>query len=87
MEIKREITGKLIRCPKLGDEMTLSYCLQESGELPCTRIMRCWSSFIDVESLLKEKLTPDKRDNFVNIQSKDKVVSLIELIEAVKSKK
>jgi hypothetical protein len=87
MEIKQEITGKLIRCPKLGDEITFSYCLQESGDLPCARIMRCWSSFIDVESILKEKLTPDKSDHFKNIQSKDKVVNLIELIEAAKSKK
>jgi hypothetical protein len=87
MELKQEITGRLIRCPKLGDEMTFSYCLQESGELPCARIIRCWSSFIDVESLLKDKLAPDKWNNFINIQSKDKVASLIELIETAKSKK
>jgi hypothetical protein len=87
MEIKQEITDTLIRCPKLGDEITLSYCLQEAGDLPCARIIRCWSSFIDLESLLKEKLGPDKLDNFINFQSKDKVISLIELIEAAKSKK
>lgn len=87
MELKKEITGRLIRCPKLGDEMTFSYCLQESGELPCARIIRCWSSLIDVESFLKEKLTPDKWNNFAGTQTKDKVVSLIELIEAAKSKK
>jgi len=87
MEIEHDITGKLIRCPKLGDEMTLSYCLQESGDLPCARIMRCWVSCIDVESFLKEKLTPEQWEKFKNTQSKNKVVSLIELIEAAKSKK
>jgi hypothetical protein len=87
MEIKQEITNQLIRCPRLGDEINFFYCLQESGELPCSRIIRCWSSFFDVESLLKGKLAPDKWNNFINFQSKDKVISLIELIEAAKSKK
>jgi hypothetical protein len=87
MEIKQEITDKLIRCPRLGDEITFSYCLQESGNIPCSRIIHCWSSFIDVESLLEGKLGPYKLNNIINFQSKDKVVSLIELIEAAKLKK
>jgi len=49
--------------------------------------MRCWVSCIDVESFLKEKLTPEQWEKFKNTQSKNKVVSLIELIEAAKSKK
>jgi hypothetical protein len=85
--MEHEINNKLIRCPRLGDEITFSYCLQESGEFPCLRILRCWSSFFDVESLLKEKLTPEKWNSFKNLQSKDKVISLIELIEAAKAKK
>ena len=85
--MKTEHDHKLIRCPKLGDEMTFGYCLQESGELPCTRIVRCWSSFFDVESLLKKKLTPEKMNAFINSQPKDKVSSLIELVAAAKAKK
>ena len=67
--------------------MTFSYCMWESGDLPCTRIVRCWSSFFDVESLLKKKLTPEKMNIFINSQPKDKVSSLIELIAAAKAKK
>jgi hypothetical protein len=85
--MEQEINNKLIRCPRLGGEITFSYCLQESGELPCSRIVRCWSSFFDVESFLKEKLTPGKWDRFINSQPKNKVISLIELIEAAKAKK
>jgi hypothetical protein len=85
--MEHEINNKLIRCPRLGDEITFSYCLQESGDFPCSRIVRCWWSFFDVESLLKEKLTQEKWNSFTNLQSKDKVISLIELIEAAKAKK
>lgn len=33
--MKTEHDPKLIRCPKLGDEMTFAYCLREAGDLPC----------------------------------------------------
>jgi hypothetical protein len=85
--MEHELNNKLIRCSRLGDEMTLSYCLKESGDLPCSRIMRCWSHFFDVESFLKKQLTPEKLDIFINFQPKDKVTSLMELIEAAKGKK
>jgi hypothetical protein len=87
MEMEQEIANKLIRCPRLGDEITFSYCLQESGEFPCSRILRCWSSFFDVEYSLKAKMATEKWDSFKNSQAKDKVTSLIELIEAAKARK
>jgi hypothetical protein len=85
--MKTQLDSKLIRCPKLGDEMIFAYCLQESGELPCARIVRCWSLSFDVESFLKEKLTAQQWDSFMNSQAGDKVTSLIELIAAAKAKR
>ena len=85
--MKNRHEDKLIRCPKLGDEMTFAYCLRESGEFPCQQIVRCWSLSFDVEAFLKEKLTPEKYECFVNTQQKNKVTNLIELIEAAKAKK
>jgi len=85
--MEHEVNNKLIRCPRLGDEITFSYCLQESGDFPCSRIVNCWLSLFDVESFLKAKLAPEKLNNFINSQSKDKVVSLIELIETAKARK
>jgi hypothetical protein len=85
--MKTEHDHKLIRCPKLGDEMTFAYCLQESGDLPCARIVRCWSSCFDVESFLKQTMPPEKWDFFANSRQPDKVTSLIEMIEAAKAKK
>ena len=77
-----EINDKLTRCPRLGDEITFSYCLQESGALPCSRIVSCWSSVFDVESFLHANMTAHDWERFNNTQQKDKVTSLIEIIEA-----
>jgi len=79
--------SKLIRCPKLGDEMTFGYCLQESGDLPCARIIQCWQAAFDVAALLKEHLTSGQWERFTWAQPKDKVINLIEIIETAKSQK
>ncbi|MGV8056826.1 MAG: hypothetical protein AB2L12_02145 [Smithellaceae bacterium] len=81
-----ELGKKIMRCPRLGHEITLSYCLQESIDLPCSRIVRCWSSVFDIESLLQREMSPDSWQKFTNFQPKDKVASIIELIEAAKAK-
>jgi hypothetical protein len=78
---------KLMRCPRLGDEITFSYCLQESGAFPCSRIVRCWSAVFDVESFLRKNMTVQDWESFNNTQPKDKVTSLIEIIEVAKRKK
>jgi hypothetical protein len=78
---------KMMRCPRLGHEITLSYCLQESLDLPCSRIVRCWSAVFDVETFLQKELPENIWQKFINFQPKDKVPNIIELIEAAKEKK
>ncbi|PKN51274.1 MAG: hypothetical protein CVU55_12640 [Deltaproteobacteria bacterium HGW-Deltaproteobacteria-13] len=67
--------------------MTFAYCLQEAGDLPCSRIVNCWSSCFDIAAFLKEILTPEQWSKFINFQPNDKVISLFELIQAAKAKK
>lgn len=83
----QELEKKLTRCPRLGQEISLSYCLQESIDLPCPRIIHCWSYVFDVSTYLQERLSPDLWRKFVNFQPKDKVGSIIELIEAARKRK
>jgi len=85
--MKTQHDSKLIRCPKLGDEITFGYCLQESGDLPCVRIIQCWQAVFDVAALLKEHLTSGQWERFICAQPKDKIINLIEIIEKAKSKK
>jgi hypothetical protein len=85
--MKTEHDHKLIRCPKLGDEMTFAYCLWESGDMPCARIVSCWSYCFDIAAFLKEILAPEKWNNFINFRPNEKVINIVELIEAAKAKK
>ncbi len=75
-----------IRCPKLGGEVTFSYCQKEEGDSPCPRIIVCWQPRIPVESYLKGVLTPAQWDRCFNQKPKDKVTTLIELIEEAKKR-
>ena len=78
---------KLIRCPKLGDEMTFAYCLREAGNLPCARVISCWQPGFDVEALLRERLKPNDWEHFTCARPKDKITTLMEIIEKAKRQK
>lgn len=73
-----------IRCPRLGGEVTFSYCEREGGDKPCMRIVTCWNSFFPVETYLKENLSAEAWERFSGQTPKDKVSTLIELVEAAK---
>jgi len=76
-----------IRCPRLGGEVTFAYCQKEGGDLPCPRILTCWQPHFAVDAYLKEKLTETEWDSCFNRPPKDKVTTLIEMIEAAKKRK
>jgi len=75
-----------IRCPRLGHELCFSYCRKESGELPCHRMVECWSPFFPVEAYLKEFLPSAAGDCFSRRGAVDKMTTLIDLIEQAKSR-
>lgn len=85
--MKTEHAHKITRCPKLGDEMTFAYCLQEAGQLPCARIITCWQPAFDVASVLKENLSDEQWERFTCAKPKDKMSSLLEIIEQAKRQK
>ncbi|SEM16172.1 hypothetical protein SAMN04489760_105158 [Syntrophus gentianae] len=75
-----------IRCPRLGHEVPFAYCRREAGELPCFRVLLCWQSRIPAEDILRKTLSPEAWERFCRQESKDKVSSLIALIEAAKKR-
>ncbi len=85
--MKTEHDKKQTRCPKLGHDVPFSYCLTEAGELPCPRILTCWQAAFDVEGVLKQGLTPGQWDQFSGAKPKDRISSIIELIEQAKRQK
>jgi hypothetical protein len=75
-----------IRCPKLGGQVTFAYCLKEAGALPCSRIINCWHPYFPVEEYLRNRLTSEDWERCFNQNPKEKISTLIELIEAAKNK-
>jgi hypothetical protein len=80
-----EFHNKLTRCPRLGQEIKFSYCRQESGKLPCARIVDCWSPVFDVETFLKETMPSEQWQKFSSLPAKDKIINILELIEKAKT--
>lgn len=76
-----------IRCPRLGSEVTFAYCETEGGNHPCSRILTCWQPYFSVETYLREKLNQEEWDRLQNPESKHKVTTLVELIEAAKKRR
>jgi len=50
--------------------MTFAYCLQESGDMPCLRIVRCWSTCFDIAAFLKEIMVPEQWNEFNQFSAK-----------------
>ena len=67
-------------CPRLGHEVSFSYCRQEENGIPCARIVACWRLVFPVESWLQEFLPPEDWETFRHQGQKDKITSLIDLI-------
>ena len=76
-----------IRCPRLGHEVAFSYCRRESGETPCSRVLSCWQPFFPVAAYLKSCLPTDCWERFASQTPKEKVVTLIDMIEAAKKRR
>ena len=76
----------LTRCPRLGDEVTFGYCCRERGDLPCARTLICWQHRFPVEAYLRARLTPEQWERWSCDKPKEKLASLIELIEEAKER-
>ncbi|MEJ2306603.1 MAG: hypothetical protein P8Y30_03495 [candidate division WOR-3 bacterium] len=74
-----------IYCRKLGHWITFEYCRQENNSLPCHKIMDCWFEKLPIEEFLKENYT-DEDISYIFKPSKQKITSLIELIEQAKKR-
>ncbi len=82
-----EYDGLFIRCPRLGHELTFSYCRKEAGKLPCPRIVTCWSARFPVEEHLRAEMPEDDWERFLLQKPREKMASLLEIIERARGRK
>jgi len=75
-----------IRCPRLGHQITFSYCRKENHGLPCFKTLDCWFPHFMVEDYLRQELGPDQWERAFRRSGKTKVMSLVELIEQAKKR-
>jgi hypothetical protein len=48
------------------------------------RIVACWQRCLQIADYLREKLAPPQLERFAQQQPKERIITLIELIEAAK---
>lgn len=75
-----------IRCPRLGHQISFSYCLSENDGLPCSRTINCWNDHFAAEEFLRKRLSQKDWESAFNSPPKAKVVSLVELIQQAKKR-
>jgi len=75
-----------IRCPRLGHAIPFSYCRSESMGLPCFKTLDCWFEHFPVADYLQEALSREEWVRAFHGAGKNKVMSLLELIEQARRK-
>ncbi|MGO8838464.1 MAG: hypothetical protein ACLQAH_03360 [Limisphaerales bacterium] len=79
----------LLRCRRLGEEVTFGYCRQETGGKPCRLILDCWWEQFDVRSFLQAHLS---KEDMAQVERASvspppaKVLSLVDLIQQAKDR-
>jgi hypothetical protein len=72
-----------IYCRRLGHWLTFNYCRQETGGLPCRKIMDCWFEKLPIKDFLNENYKKEEI-SYIFTVSTPKITSIIELIEKAK---
>ena len=75
-----------IRCPRLGHQISFSYCEKESSGLPCFKTLDCWHTHFDVQNFFVNKLSHNDFKKVFISKAQPKVLSLLDLIEKAKKK-
>jgi len=75
-----------IRCPRLGHQITFSYCRSEREGLPCFKTLDCWYMHFDVEKYMRTQLSDEDFDKAFKPSGKTKMMSLLDLIEEAKKR-
>ncbi|MGV8079063.1 MAG: hypothetical protein AB2L22_03225 [Syntrophales bacterium] len=82
-----EPSGKLVlRCPRLGGEVHLTYCLRESGGHPCIRTLQCWDVVPQVRELLMKRLPEEEIRRLLDPVPRDRMSIILDAAERGKGR-
>ena len=75
------VLDKIIkRCPRLGHEIGVKYCIREKGELPCDRLLVCWGTYPSLIKLFY-KVFGEEIINSLTSTQENKLSQIINKIE------
>lgn len=70
-----------IRCPRLGQQISFSYCRRENVGLPCVKTLDCWYIYFHVVEHLQQELSDAEWQESLAKPPIPKLLSLAELID------
>jgi hypothetical protein len=73
----------MIRCPRIGGEVSFLFCRTENNMLPCRWIAGCWKGLIEIQTFLEAHYIQKELEQ-IFIPPKPKVESLVNLVEKAK---
>jgi len=79
----------LLRCRRLGHDVTFAYCRQETGGKPCRLVLDCWWEHFDVRSFLRAHLPEETVAEVERAGASpppSKILSLVEMIQQAKDR-
>ena len=78
--------GRSRRCPMLGHPVAFAYCRAPGSTRPCRKVLDCWWETFDVAAFLRD-CYGDGILAEITAPTKNKVLSLMELIEQARKGK
>lgn len=77
----------ILRCRRLGHEVTFGFCRKENRGLPCRLILDCWWERFDVRAFLGSHLSPAALAQLENpAPPAPKLLTLVDLIEQARER-
>lgn len=74
------------RCPMLGHLVPFHYCRDDSGSLPCRKILDCWHERFDIHAYLKN-IFSEEEILLITAPPKPKLQQIIEIAQKAIEKK
>ncbi len=79
------VLDKIIkRCPRLGHEVGVKYCMREKGDVPCDKLLVCWGNSPSLIKLFY-KVFGEETINSLTFTQEDKLSQIIKKIKNIKS--
>ncbi len=72
-----------LRCPQLGHQVPFKYCRCSNDNLPCRKIINCWSDDINVIEFLENNYDSQDLEKAFGITHSNKMIKIFDILKDV----